>query len=181
MNENNIDASIGLTFSLGIFKRYRRNGMLQAELPRAPGIRGRCTAFIRLVEGEVSSVHLEDKQGGRYSTDKETLCRFDKEKGPFEWIFKPLSTASDQPHFTEIAQSPFPAQRNSVLRVISELVPDRLQGWTPQQVDTLYMVLVAIDGKRTIEEVKLAVPLPSDLIDELLRILFELNIIDIEA
>ena len=187
MNEDRIDVSLGLAFGLKVFKRYRQNGVLQAELPRGPGIRGRCKAFIYLVDGEVSSTYLEAKQGDRYSTDQETLCRLDREKGPFEWILIPQTATSHPSQSAAQSQPPIsmpfaPSARNtSVLRAISEIPLERLSGWTPSQIDTLRAVVAAIDGRRTVEEIKLAVPFPPDLVDELLRILFELKTIDILA
>ena len=58
MDKEGIDASLGLKFSLELFKRYRQNGMLHAVLPHAPGVRGRCKAFLHLVNGEVTSAYL---------------------------------------------------------------------------------------------------------------------------
>lgn len=191
MRNDGIDASLGLTFSLELFKRYRQNGVLQAELPRMPGIRGRCNAFLHLVNGEIISVYLEDKQKQRYSSDKETLCRLDREKGPFEWILVPQSTTFDQSQPGERPQSPEQpsfadpharsAPRSPIPRLVSGLTPDRFSGWVSPQKDALYVVLTTINGVRTIEDIKGVVPLPSDAVDELLRILLEMNVITISA
>jgi len=45
VDKEGIDASLGLKFSLELFKQYKQNGILHAELPRVPGIRGRCKPY----------------------------------------------------------------------------------------------------------------------------------------
>lgn len=191
MGNDDIDASLGLTFSLELFKRYRKNGILQAEIPRFPGIRGGCSAFLHLVDGEIVSIYLEDKKKQRYSSDKETLCRLDREKGPFEWILVSAPAVVTQYSPTNWSQPqeqlPFPqplfspTPRSPIPRIIAVLPHDLLNAWTPQQKDALYTVLMIINGERTIEDIKQAAHLPHDLVDELLRMLLELNVISISA
>lgn len=182
MSKDGIDASLGLNFSLEVFKRYQKNGVLQAELPRMPGLHGRCTAYLHLVDGLVVSVYVEDKQGRRYSSDKETLCRLDAEKGPYEWTLTTPSAAS-QPAEQSQTAPPHPLasslQRTSIPRVISSLPWERLSDWSPQQKEALYSVLMVINGTHTVEEITHLVFLPIELVEELLLILLELNAIAI--
>lgn len=185
MDKDGIDASLGLKFSLELFKRYKQSGILHAELARAPGKRGRCNAFILLVNGEVTSVYLEDKQGKRYSSDKDTLCRFDREKGPFEWALIHPSANSRQ---RQLASSPQPLdppassmQYSSVPRIISALSWERLSAQPPEQREALYTLLTTINGERTIANIKDMVPFSRDLIDDLLRLLLELEVIVIST
>lgn len=172
MSKDGIDASLGLAFSLELFKRYQQYGVLQAELPRAFGIPRHCKAFLQLAGGEVVSVYLEDQHGQRYSADKESLCRLDREKGPFEWVLLPqvqsleLSTPSDIPH-----------QHAPVPTIIATLPQERLLAWTPPQKEALYTLLKAINGERTIDDLKRILPFSPELVDELLRILLELHVI----
>ncbi len=187
MSKDGIDASLGLSFSLELFKRYQKDGVLQAELPRMPGLQGRCMAYLQLVNGLVVSVYVEDKQGRRYSSDKETLCRLDTEKGPYEWKLISPSIASQQTNPAGQFQGSSPhalaasLQRTSIPRVISSLPWERLNGWSPQQRDALYVVLATIDGMHTVEEITHMVYLPIALVEELLLILLELNVIAIYA
>lgn len=179
MSNDGIDASLGLAFSLELFKRYQQNGMLQAELPRAFGIPRRCKALLQLARGEVVSVYLEDQHGQRYSSDKESLCRLDREKGPFEWILLPQAQPLEDPglfnqHTSSPPQSPVPA-------IISPLPQERLLTWTFQQKEALYTLLRAINGERTVEEIKRKLPFSPELADELLRILLELNVVNFSA
>lgn len=187
MSKDGFDASIGLTFSLELFKRYRRNGVVQAELARVPGIRGHCTAFLHLVNGEVVSVYLEDQQGQRHSSDKTTLCRFDAEKGPFEWQL--LSEHGNQPVYSDQGpnQPPLPhpsvhpLESSSVPGIVSTLPQDQLNTWTAQRRDAFYIILANIDGVNTLEEIRSLVPFPPDLVDELMCILLEMKVIVISA
>jgi hypothetical protein len=185
VGKDGLDASIGLAFSLELFKRYSQSGVLQAEISRIPGIHGRCTACLTLVEGEISSIYLEDKQKQRYSSDKDTLCRLDKERGPFEWRFFPLNPDSSHSLSTSKTSPLVPdplahaLQRVSIPRVIAPFPWERVTGWTAQQRDALYSLLISINGMRTIEQLKMLVPLPPELIDELLHILLDLNVITI--
>lgn len=184
MRKDGIDASLGLAFSLELFKRYRQSGLLQAEIPRVPGISGRCRAFLHLVNGEVVSAYVEDRQKHRYSSDKEFLCRLDKEKGPFEWTLTPQAASSEQSPAGGQFQSPSPTPstpRTPVPRVIAALREEWLSNWTPQQKEPLYAVLGLINGERTVEDIKTATRFPPNLVDELLRILLRLNVIVISA
>lgn len=182
MSKDGIDASLGLAFSLELFKRYQRDGLLQAELPRAFGLPRRCKAFLHLARGEVVSVYLEDQQGQRYSSDKESLCRLDAEKGPFEWIFVPQVPVAEQSGLAgPSSQSPASAPRSPIPTIIAALPQERLASWTPQQKEILYTLLRAINGARTVEDIKRMLPFASELVDELLRILLELNVIIFSA
>lgn len=191
MSKDDIDASLGLTFSLELFKRYQKNGILQAEIPRIPGIRGSCNAFLHLIDGEIVSVYLEDKQKQRYSSDRETLCRLDREKGPFEWTLIPPPAVAPQLSPANPVQPqnqlPFPqtfiatAPRSPIPRIIAVFPHELLNTWTPQQKDALYTVLMIINGERTIDEIKSVARLPLDLVDELLRILLALNVISVST
>lgn len=183
MDKEGIDASLGLRFSLELFKRYRQNGMLHADLPHAPGVRGRCKGFLHLANGEVVSAYVEDKQGQRYPSDKETLCRLDREKGPFEWTLVHQPTASEPRPLTRRSQplsfdplAPF-LQCPSVPRIISALNWERLSTQPPQQREALYTLLTTINGERTIENIKDLMPFSRELIDDLLRMLLELEVI----
>jgi hypothetical protein len=185
VSKDGIDASLGLTFSLELFKRYQQSGLLQGEIPRAPGVPGRCKAFLQLVRGEVVSVYLEDKQGRRYSSDKKSLCRLDDEKGPFEWVLLPQYGVSEPARGSDRQLAsppvPFPVPRSSIPRVVAEISPDHLRTLTPQQKDAFYLLLTAINGKLTVDDLKYMLPLAPTTVDEMLRMLIELHVISISA
>jgi len=171
VSNDGIDASLGLAFSLELFKRYQQNGVLQAELPRAFGLPKRCKAFLQLAEGEVISVYLEDQQGQRYSSDRESLCRLDREKGPFEWILFPQASPERAYHsLSTPSTSPVPT-------IVATIPQERLMAWTFQQKEALYTLLRVINGERTIEDITHLVPFSAELVDELLHILLELHVV----
>lgn len=138
MSNNGFDASIGLAFSLELFKHYQRTGVVQAELPRVPGIRGHCKAFLQLIDGEVISVYLEDKRGNRYSSDAATLCRLDEEKGPFEWqlhfqsqptySFPSVEPSTGKPTTSILSSDPFKGNRPMPRAVGGFVLPTQIGG-----------------------------------------------------
>ena len=72
-------------------------------------------------------------------------------------------------------------QGSSVPRIISALSWERLSAQAPEQREALYTLLTAINGERTIENIKEMVPFSRDLIDDLLRMLLELEVIVIST
>src|SRR5215472_12993590 len=93
MEKYGFDASIGLEFSLELFKRYKSTGTLQAKLPRFPGIHGPGIVYVYIAEGETTSCYIEDKKKQRHPVSEDILIRFDRDKGPFEWGFRPSPAA----------------------------------------------------------------------------------------
>jgi hypothetical protein len=177
VGKNYFDASIGLAFSLMTFERYRKNGLLQAELDHVPGIRGKCKGYLQIVEGKVTSCFIEDKSGRRYQTEKNMLIRLDNERGPFEWTLQPLpAPPSSTPQANTASQ---PASSAPTPQVIARLDLNTLRGWTPQQQLILSAVFDVIDGRRSIEEIKMAVPLLPHVVEEALRVLLALKVIRI--
>jgi hypothetical protein len=180
VGKDNIDASIGLAFSLTLFERYRKTGLMQAEIHHVPGIRGRCKGYLHLVEGKVVSCYIEDKEGQRQSIGKDILIKVDKDRGPFEWSLAPLpAPPSETPAATQMSTNPHLAQNAPVPRTIATLELEKLEGWTSKQKLMLSMVYETVDGQRTIDQIKLEAPLPPDVTEEALRILFALKVITI--
>jgi len=174
-NKDHIDASLGLAFSLRLFEQYRRNGLLQAnDLHHLPGIRGRCTGYLQLVEGKVTACYIEHN-GERHPIPKDTLIRLDEERGPFQWKLYPLPAPP-----TQRPDKDFPTQqeqRPPIPRRTAELYVDRLVGWSSTHKLMLQVVYDNIDGKRDLDAIKKAVPLPSNVVEQALRILIELRVI----
>jgi hypothetical protein len=134
------------------------------------------------------------------------LTRLDDERGPFEWAFHPqeeraeniaalssnvpmedLSTRFEQPPMMpSFPRSPFqasPAESNKVLHdgaipvITNVLALDRLENWTLQQKQTFLAILRAIDGKRSVRDMKVALQLPPVMVEEALRLLLSWNTI----
>jgi hypothetical protein len=175
MGKDHFDASIGLAFSLTAFERYRKNGLLQAELHHVPGIRGRCKGYLQLVEGKVVSCYIEDKDGHRHSTQASILIQLDNERGPFDWTLASLPSPSpSRPSaaFQRSSQSSSP-----VPRIVGLLDLEKLYGWSPAHKQIVFQVYQTIDGQRSIEEIKRMLPLSPYVTEEALHVLSTLRVI----
>lgn len=179
-----MDASVGLTFSLQLFQRYRRNGVLQARVHHIPGIQGTCTAYVHLTAGSVTSCYLKNEQGQQLSFALEKLRQIDDERGPFQWIFQAQQPASgSQIPASQSAQplprtSPSPAELDALIpKVVAPLRWEQFNDWTPEQRSLLQYVWKSIDGQHTIQDVKAGLPYPPQLVNEILQILLTLRII----
>jgi hypothetical protein len=168
MDHGHFDASIGLAFSLSAFERYRKNGLLQAELHHVPGIRGRCTGYLQLIEGKVVSCYIEDKDGHRHLIQASKLIQIDNERGPFDWTLtippSPAATPRHEPHV------PIP-------RIVALLELEQLQGWPSTHKHILLQVYQTIDGKKTIDDIRQTVALPPYVTEEALHVLSMLKVI----
>ena len=171
MNEDRIDASIGLALSLRLFERYRKNGLLQAPIRRVPGFHGPCIAYLRLTQGKAVSCEIQDSDGQRYPVTIAFLTHLDQEKGPFEW------------NLVSLPDPPFPSSPTTgehqvfVPRPIAPLTLDQLSSWEPRYRMAIHMVYSWIDGRRSIDEIKANVSLPPHVVDEMCQILRLLNVI----
>ena len=193
MEKDGIDASISLGFSLELFKRYKRTGTLQAKLRRFPSIQTPATAYIDLLEGVVTSCHIEDKNGQYSPVSKGVLIRFDNEKGPLEWSFRSLSGApAAETPYPVSAIHPFPHNTGpltfqtphaAVLKAVSSLPGEQLLSWTIQQRRMFLLVWQEIDGKRALQDIKnnLAISLSEAAVEEVLLTLLKLKLIVIST
>ena len=175
MDKDNIDASLGLAFSLALFEQYRKNGLLQAEVHHVPGYRGRCKGFLHLVEGKVATCFIEDKHGQRHQISKDTLIRTDNDRGPFEWVLTPYpAPLSTYPRAGMLSHSD---QSSPIPRRIA--VPDlnRLEGWTSRQKMMLSIVYELVDGLLNVDTIKAQSPLMPETTEEALRILLSMKAI----
>lgn len=180
-----MDASVGLAFSLQLFQRYQRSGILQATIRHMPGIQGACTAYVHLAAGSVTACYLENKHRQRFPFSLEELRRIDHEKGPFEWIFQqpqhPTSSSqilvppSTQP-LTRTSSLP-PGLDALIPKVVAPLRWDQFNHWTPEQRLLLQNVWKSIDGKRTVQDVEASLPYPPEMVDDILQTLLTLRII----
>lgn len=175
MGNDPLDVGVGLEFSLFILERYQRNGLLQAELHHVPGIKGQCIGYLQLAKGKVTSCSVE-KNGQRQLIGKDTLIRVDNERGPFEWK---LTSLPEPPSPTPSMEMPVQEMHSPIPRKTASLEKEleRLTGWTSTQKYMLSAVYDAIDGRRSIDEIKRDVPLAPGGTNEALRILLALRVI----
>jgi hypothetical protein len=197
---DNIDASVGLSFSLEIFKRYRRTGLLKAQVHHVPGIPGPCKAYIQLIDGFVSSCIIINKRGQRIPSHQTILCQLDNERGPFEWRFQatqPSPTLEESVKLNAVVrpgklenrlnvaeprmkrvESPREALNiGAIPKILSYPQWNMLHAWSPAQKKMLYDILTTIDGTRTIEEIKANLPLSNSFVEDALRVLLMMKVI----
>jgi hypothetical protein len=173
MSKEPLDASVGLAFSLSLFERYRKSGRLQAELHHVPGIRGTCTAYLELVEGKLTTCIVKDSNGQSRPIEKAVLIRVDNERGPFEWKLQP---PQGQPPSSPSKQGV--SQVDLLIpRAIAPLNLEMMKGWTPHHKLILSTVYNAINGQRTIGEIKQKIPVQANDIEEALRLLHTMHVI----
>lgn len=177
------DASVGLAFSLRAFERYRTSGTFSAEVRAVPGISGRYQAYLELIEGKVVSCYVINRAGERHHLMLESLIKLDEVKGPFNWTFRTTSASTfteplpEQPARASAPQAP----RSPIpIRLVHYLDSRQLQRWTPEQQQCLHMVFSLINGRYAIDEIKGLVPLPPNVVDIILGILFQLQAIAIQ-
>ncbi len=196
---DNIDASVGLSFSLELFKRYHRTGLLKAEMHHVPGIAGPCKAYIQLIDGFVSSCIIVNRRGQRIPSHQMILCQVDDERGPFEWRFQAASSSSADTATRQSATvrpkavsdhndlSGTHMERTTpvhpgiddryVPKILSYPQWNMLHAWSPSQKRMLYDVLIAINGTRTVQEIKTVLPLSNSFVEDALRVLLKLKVI----
>jgi hypothetical protein len=180
MDQQNFDASLGLAFNLPLFERYRKNGILSAEIHHVPGVRGRCTGYLQLVEGKVISCYVVDKNDQRISISQSTLVDVDTKRGPFEWVLEALPPPAPTPSNSDSDRFPRIKPYGSIPSVIMPLESLKLEGWTNQQILMLRSVYEVINGLRTIEEIQAKVPLDPKITVEALQVLLALKVIIIK-
>lgn len=177
------DASVGLAFSLRAFELYRTSGIFSAEVRAVPGISRRCQACLELIEGKVVSCYVISRTGARHHLMLESLIKLDEVKGPFNWTFRTGNASTiteplpEQPARVSASQTP----RSPIpIRLVRYLDSQQLQRWTPEQQQCLHMVFSLINGHYAIDEIKGLVPLPPNVVDIILGILFQLQAIAIQ-
>lgn len=172
MGKDLFDASIGLAFSLAVFEKYQKSGLLQAELHHVPGMRGRCKGCLEITKGKAVFCYIEDGGGQHHPAQVSKLIQLDNERGPFAW------TLTDAPSpTTRIGSSPPHLLHSPTPRIVALLDLDELQGWTPIHKRILLQVYQAINGQRNLEDIKQALPLPSHMTEEALHVLSTLHVI----
>lgn len=175
------DASVGLAFSLKVFETYHKSGTLSAEIRSLPGIRGKCTAYLELIQGKIVSCYLIDKTGEHHSGDLQLLMQLDGEKGPFDWAFRSSPEQISKPPIARVLAHQAPAQTKALSPIpkplVSYLDPTQLQQWTSQQRNCIDAVFSMVNGQNSINEIKKRISLPPTAVDETIRILLFLKAI----
>jgi hypothetical protein len=190
MESNSIDASVGLGFSLELFKKYKRSGVLQATVRRFPGLRGPQFVSIYLVDGAVVSCSMVDEWGQRTPVLKDVIVHLDRLRGPFEWVFHHTYGTQTSPSLSGVV--PYARYTTSdlsklsnaaVSRAVSTLPGERLLSWPIQQRRMFLLVWQQIKGRRSVVEIKAALrrSLPAVTVEEILQVLINLSFVALNA
>lgn len=178
MSNEHFDASAGLMFSVRLFEKYRKNGLLQAKLHHVPGISGHCQGYVLFVEGMVTSCYVEDTNNRQYLISKQTLIDVDEKRGPFDWRLQPLPVPlSPVPPKSFLSKRKEREPHLPTPKRIALLKLEQLTGWSNSQKRLLATVYAAIDGRRTLEEITRTVPFSPRVTEELIRILLSLHVV----
>lgn len=182
MAEDQIDASVGLAFSLRLFAIYRQSGLLHATIRNIWKVKGTGKACLVLDKGRVVSCYLEDSKGQRYPQTEADLCALDEEKGPFEWRLQPThSQVSNPVSSASPRQAPRPGKETLVpYRLVVKLDEQQLQSYMPWQRSMLLAVFSRINGQRSVEDISATMQFPSAKVEETLRVLVSLRAIGIQ-
>ncbi len=175
MGKELFDASIGLAFSLTAFERYRKSGVLRADLHHVPGMYGRCQGCLQITQGKVVSCYIEDQSGQQHSMPVNMLIQLDNERGPFGWTLTPPPPLPPPETPTGIPTRHAP--NASTPKIVALLDLDKLYGWTLAHKRVLFQVYQTIDGHKNTEGIKQALPLPPHVTEEALHVLSTLNVI----
>ncbi|TMC24427.1 MAG: hypothetical protein E6J34_00530 [Chloroflexi bacterium] len=190
MERNSSDASVGLGFSLELFKKYKRTGVLQATVRRFPGLQGPQRVSMYLVEGAVASCSMEDEHGQRTPVLKDVILQLDRLRGPFEWVFHQTyrvpvvqSLSAEEPNARYATPSLSKLSNAAVSRVVTFLPGERLLSWPIQQRRMFLLVWQQINGKRTVLEIKASLrrSLPAVTVEEILQVLIKSSFVALHA
>ena len=192
MDKDHIDASVGLRFSLELLKKYQESGLMQALIARLPGISGKCGVSITIIGGKVISCLAKDQKGRIYTVDINMLLKLDKDRGPFEWNLLPLAQTEKAPPLSQQSlpvQEQFSQNNAHIYKPFNSPIPyaianlnlNLLTSWTPEQKQALFRLYSLVDGNRTVDDIKKAISLSSQLVEEGLQVLVSMNVIAISS
>jgi hypothetical protein len=168
--------TIDLATILQLLHEFRRNGILQAELPSGViGFKEPCQALIELAEGEVVSCYIKSANGRTILASEDGLSVL-SDLGTLNWLFTPRQ------------ELPAPGSRDSsmsipVVRpmtsVPSPVIPRRIVHVGQEDLNAwprkYRRVFVLIDGERSAEKIAAILSLPPGGVEEVLEVLRRLQ------
>ncbi len=181
--------TIDLATILQLLREFRRNGILQAELPSGlPRLKQPCQVVIELVEGEVSSAFVKNTKGQTLLMNVEALQAV-ATLGKLSWVFNQSST-SPAPSALPAASAPqkhpsqFSSTQPQMLAIPRSPVPRRRLYISPEELNRWPLrhrqVFVLIDGERNREKIAAILNLPIPLVAGVLQELQSLGIIELK-
>jgi hypothetical protein len=194
--------TIDLAKILQILREFRRNGILQAELPAGlPRLKQPCQIVIELVGGEVASAFVKNTKGQTLLVNDEALQAV-AAVGKLTWVFDqlPSSPSAPPPFAASVTPVPpvipaLPAPRTPQTRPLQDPftqpqmlafprspIPRRLMYLSQEEIARWPVrhrqVFVLIDGQRNREKIAAVLGLPIPLVSGVLQELQSLGIIE---
>lgn len=168
MEQNGIDASLGLALAIDLLWQRQQTGTLRGTISITQFLRTKqYQCVIQIENGQILSCFLLDEQGQRRPADKEYLIQVDEKGGPFDWKFYPRAEATPT-----VPSAPVP-NRSTAMQVASasggispvndDAIPVRLTPelqfswlttWHESEIRFLQQIFSLINGRRTVHDIK---------------------------
>ncbi|HTK08799.1 MAG TPA: hypothetical protein VL485_16635 [Ktedonobacteraceae bacterium] len=192
MEQNSIDASLGLAIALDLLKQHQETGELRGNISIAQFLSTkhyRC--IIQIENGQVVSCTLLDEHNQRRPADKEYLIQTDNKGGPFDWKFYQHEKALSVP-----PTMPVPVQPSVMLPVDTSTVRDNavpirltpalqlswLSTWNPNDIRFLQQIFSLVNGHNTIHDIKLLMfRFPPEMIEKAFIFLIAMKQVEIQG
>ncbi|MFL5663597.1 MAG: hypothetical protein ACJ8BW_19995 [Ktedonobacteraceae bacterium] len=173
--------TIDLATILQLLQEFRRNGILQAELPSGvPGIREPCQALIELAEGKVVFCHIKNANGRTVLASEDALNVLNG-LGTLNWLF----TERQEPPASGLRDSSMSVPVVRPMAYAPSLIPRRILHVGQEDLNAwprkYRRVFVLIDGERSAEKIAAILSLPPGGVEEVLEVLRKLKAMGIIA
>lgn len=167
MDQNGIDASLGLALALELLKERQETGELRGTISMVHFLKEKQYWCVILLEhGRIISCSLFDKQGQRQRTDEVHLIKADENRGPFGWKFypravvesslpSPVNPALSAPQPTWLPAGISPMRDDAIpVRLEQELQISWLTTWNENEITFLRQIFSLINGQRSVHDIK---------------------------
>ena len=168
MEQNGIDASLGLALAIDLLRQHQETGTLRGIISITQLLRTKqYQCVIQIENGQIVSCFLLDERGQRRPADKEYLIQVDEKGGPFDWKFYPRAetpsttlsaptpnrSTAIQPALTPTGISPVNDDAIPV-RLTPELQVSWLTTWHESEIRFLQQIFSLINGQRSVHDIK---------------------------
>lgn len=164
MDQNSIDASLGLELALELLEQHQRTGELRGNISITQFLMTKhYQCIIQIEHGRVLSCILIDEKKQERPAGKEYLTRIDEKSGPFDWKFyardnAPVPTQASPTRPLPAVSMPLqvsPVRDDSIpVRLTPELQLSWLTTWQENEIRLLHQIFALANGQRTIRDIK---------------------------
>jgi hypothetical protein len=168
VEQDGIDASLGLALALDLLRQHQQTGELRGEIVIVQFLKTKhYQCIIQIENGQAISCSLFDEQNQSRLIDRDYLIRVDEKSGPFDWKFYPYEKAVAPPPSTQVpARFLTTAHRSTQIdsstlkddaipvRLTPELHLSWLTTWPEGDITFLQQIFSLINGERTVHDIK---------------------------